>query len=150
MQPTLMAPRLNSDLLAEDPAAVRAVPHLPAASRRPHVLKALDCGIPVVAVVDSGLLSTAMHWDRGPFRQGAWKKNFTCHMPPISCFASSSCVAHMLMGFLLVIATDASARRVVSVPLASIRWNMPLCNAPRTPWDATGGINVAVVADAFV
>ena len=54
----------------------------------------------------------------------------------------------LLMGVPLVIATHSSARRVVSVPWAPIHWSMPFCNAPRTPWHATGGINVVVVADA--
>ena len=52
------------------------------------------------------------------------------------------------MGVPLVIATHASARRVVSVLWAPIHWSMTFCNAPHTPWHATGGINVVVVADA--
>ena len=53
------------------------------------------------------------------------------------------------MGVPFVIATHASARRVVFVLRVSIHWSMmPFCNASRTPWHATGGINVVVVGDA--
>ena len=64
-------------------------------------------------------------------------------------FRASGLWARLLpMGVPLVIATHASARRVIAVLWASIRWSMPFCNAPRTPGNATTGINVVAMVDA--